>query len=128
MTTAMRTEILDSLSWSKPRNVMTKRGQKSVTSATATPEVLQLLETERAELSALGYSLSDWDGKKQLSRWSDPVAPGEPAKPSRKDKLSKSNVRDLIRKYTPRKPMPGFLFGRSREECQAIIRREREAT
>ena len=70
--TRTREEILASLTWSAPREVNTKRGPKVVRSATSTAEVLELFLIERDQLYKLGYSQSQYQGKWQVSQWSDP--------------------------------------------------------
>ena len=124
-------ETLAAAEWSKPKNIPTRRGPKSVRSTLATPELLALFDTDRDTLAAAGFSISEYDGVKKISWWADPVAlkprksraPGAPPSPRERDPLSKSNVKDSFKKYAPRAPMPGWLSGRTAEETRAIIDR-----
>lgn len=64
-----REDILSALRWSAPREVQTKLGPRIVTSADANPLVFDLWRAESAALKSDGYSLSEFRGKWQLSRW-----------------------------------------------------------
>lgn len=64
-----REDILGSLKWSEPREIQTKRGPKMVTSAPANDLVFDLWQRERDAMFADGYSLSEYRGKWQLSKW-----------------------------------------------------------
>ena len=120
-------EILSSLRWSKARLVQTKKGPRFVRSATATPDVLELWDTERRKLYDAGYSVGEYNGEMQISEWreneeSRPAAPDvERTVESRLDRLTKTNMRALSKKYAHTGPMTGFLFGRPVEEVQRIV-------
>ena len=64
-----RDDILGALKWSEPREVQTKRGPKLVSSAKANALVMELWQRERESLFAAGYSLSQYRGDWQLSKW-----------------------------------------------------------
>lgn len=67
-------EVLGSLKWSAPREVNTKRGPKTVTSAEIPNEAaFNRLGELRDELYRGGYSVSQFRGVWQVSRWSDPA-------------------------------------------------------
>ena len=66
-----REAILASLSWSAPREVPTKKGPRMVSSAPVNDEVLALWGRERSEMYGLGYSVSEFRGKWQISRWTE---------------------------------------------------------
>lgn len=64
-----RTAILETLSWSGQREVATSRGAKLVSSAPAGETVFALWRLEGDELKEAGYSLSQYRGKWQISKW-----------------------------------------------------------
>lgn len=66
-----REDVLGALKWSEPKEVPTKRGPKIVTSAPAGEAVLTLWREEGDELYRLGYSVGEWQGKPQITKWSD---------------------------------------------------------
>lgn len=70
-TTRTREDILASLTWSAPREVATKKGPRMVTSAPATDEIFGLWKTDRDEMYRLGYSVGEFRGKWQISRWTE---------------------------------------------------------
>ena len=121
-----RDEILSSLKWSKSKRVNTKRGKRFVRSAKVTPEVLELWDREQSVLYGLGYSVTEYNGQKQISEWREKEEvqedTGERTVESRLDRLSKTARRDLSKKHAPRGPMKGFLFGRPVEEVCAIMK------
>lgn len=64
-----RDDILGALKWSEPLEVQTKRGPKLVSSAKANALVMELWQRERESLFSAGYSLSQYRGEWQLSKW-----------------------------------------------------------
>lgn len=70
-TVRTREDILASLKWSAAKEVPTKKGPRMVSSAPATDEVFALWKRERDEMYRLGYSVSEFKGKWQISRWQE---------------------------------------------------------
>ena len=66
-----RDDVLGALKWTAPREVQTKRGAKIVTSAPAGPAVFELWRIDGQALRDLGYSIGEWQGKAQITRWQD---------------------------------------------------------
>ena len=65
-------EVLGALVWSAPREVQTKRGPKSVSSAPANEDVFELYRRgDRDELYKRGYSLGQYRGAWQITLWAD---------------------------------------------------------
>lgn len=62
-------EIMAKLDWSKPRQVPTKRGPRLVSSAKPNNDVFALFEREKDALYKAGYSISQFRGAWQVSRW-----------------------------------------------------------
>ncbi len=64
-----REDILGALRWSQPREVATKLGPRLVSSADANDLVFTLWRDEQVTLKSAGYSLGEFRGKWQLSKW-----------------------------------------------------------
>jgi SWI/SNF-related matrix-associated actin-dependent regulator 1 of chromatin subfamily A len=64
-----REDILGALKWSAQREVATKLGPRLVSSADANPLVFDLWKRESYDLKSAGYSLGEFRGKWQLSKW-----------------------------------------------------------
>lgn len=64
-----REDILGALKWSAPREVATKLGPRLVSSADADETVFALWRQEKDSLKSAGYSLGEFRGKWQISKW-----------------------------------------------------------
>lgn len=67
-----RDEILDSLRWRKPEEIVTGKGPRVRTVARASNQAIQLFQSEGTELYKLGYTLSQWPketGPWLVTRW-----------------------------------------------------------
>lgn len=64
-----REDILGALKWSAQREVATKLGPRLVSSADANQLVFDLWRREQSALRSDGYSLGEYRGKWQISRW-----------------------------------------------------------
>lgn len=84
-------EVLSSLKWSEPREVQTKAGPRIVSSAPATDEVFTLWREGSESLRKLGYSIGQFRGAWQLSRWQKLP---EVAQKAREEALAASRATD----------------------------------
>lgn len=66
---ATREDILDALQWTQPREVATRLGPRLVSSADANDLVFALWREEKDALKSAGYSLGEFRGKWQISKW-----------------------------------------------------------
>lgn len=64
-----RDDVLGALQWSTPREVATKMGPRLVSSADANEMVFALWREEKDPLKSAGYSLGEFRGKWQISKW-----------------------------------------------------------
>jgi hypothetical protein len=64
-----RDDVLGALKWSEPREVSTKLGPRLVSSADANEMVFALWREEKDALKSAGYSLGEFRGKWQISKW-----------------------------------------------------------
>lgn len=64
-----RDDVFGVLKWSTPREVDTKMGPRTVSSADANEFVFALWRDEKDALKRDGYSLGEFRGKWQISKW-----------------------------------------------------------
>ena|GEM_PF-5721354 len=118
-------EILASLDWSSPRKVDTSKGLRMLRTAKPTAELLKIWETDRKAVQALGYSVSEYKGEVRVAEWRG-LDEKEQAKhdarfAAKKDRLSKTNLRALMRAIMPQHPEEPWLSGRTEEDTKARI-------
>lgn len=59
------------LVWSEPRQVVTKRGDRLLRKAKPTPEFEALYRSRRKEFAALGVTLGEYQGKREVCWWAE---------------------------------------------------------